>query len=129
MAAKRHYVYSTISTDVEYIGWIKGASEAQEKGHSVIVKGGANVATKNFLTPSGIMTPMDDEEITFLRSNSTFQQHMKNGFITIETRKTDPEKVAANMTTRDESAPLTPNDFRKKDAQPESNSKVHDEAD
>ena len=36
---------------------------------------------------------------------------MKNGFITVETAKTDAEVAAANMESRDESAPLVPEDF------------------
>lgn len=95
------YIYSTLSADVNYtIGDRKFA-----------VAGKANVANRNIITPRGMVTKATAEEVAELKKNRIFALHLKNGFLTIEDRQHDVEKVASSMEARDKSAPDTENDL------------------
>ena len=105
------YVYSKMSTSVEYVDWLT-SPDMPIKGPSVVIHGGAGVANKNLITPLGVMTEITEEEAAILHRNPVFQQHQKGGFVTIESVKEDVEKVISNLTAEsDPSAPLTPGDF------------------
>lgn len=96
------YIYSTISADVNY---------SVESGDKILIAGKANVANRNIITPRGTMTRVTDEQIALLKRNHVFQKHLENGFLTIESKKGEADKVASNMTPRDTSAPDTGNDM------------------
>jgi hypothetical protein len=109
------YVYSTATGASTYIEY--APDNDKNKGHAVIVrkvtiKGGHGVATKNLITPKGVMTKVTDEELEFLLKDANFQRHMKAGFMNYDKSKVDPEKKATNMAKGDNSAPLTPDDFK-----------------
>jgi len=71
-------------------------------------------------TPMGVVTRVTDEELELLQQDLTFQQQVKDGFIVVDNKKTDPAKKAADMSQKDASAPLTPKDFEKsEDSEPE----------
>lgn len=106
-----YYVYSTLSNDNNYDG--------------VLIAGKANVATKNLITPMGVMTKVDDSTLKHLEGNHVFQLHKKNGFITVEKYKEDADQVAADMTGRDSSAPETPETLALNDAEVESVEGTH----
>ena len=57
------------------------------------------------------MTTVSDEDLALLKQNPVFQLHKSNGFIVVEEKPAPVEKVASDMEARDESAPLTDNDF------------------
>lgn len=95
------YIYSTISADVDY----------QTSAGTIRISGKANVANTKIITPSGIATKVTAEDFAALKGNHVFALHMENGFITVSEGKGDAEKVAADMTTRDKSAPDTENDM------------------
>jgi hypothetical protein len=111
------FVYSTITNPTEYCEWLDGGNEIKRKGRSVIIKGGAGLPRKRTLeTPFGISTEVSDEEIDFLEKLPAFQLHMKRGFLTVVKggRKSDADKVAADMSQRDGCAPMVPNDYADK---------------
>lgn len=110
------YVYSTATCDGSYVEYKPDSSRGH--GHSeiikkVTIKGGHGVATKNFVTPKGVMTKVTDEELEFLLKNKSFQRHVKAGFMAYDKSKVDPEKKAIDMAPGDNSRPLTPKDFEK----------------
>lgn len=105
------YVYSTLSTDQEYRGYREGGDVKTVKW-SVTVKGGANIASKNLITPKGVLTIVSEEELALLNENAQFNRHKERGYIVIEKREEKAEKVAKNMKKKDESAPLTHSDFK-----------------
>lgn len=111
----RNFVYSTLSTDVFYVPYHEKLDQNDmpiaEKDAGVLIKGGANVATKHLVTPKGVVTTVSDEQLEMLEKNDLFQLHKKNGFIIVDTSKVDPEVRAADMEQRDDSAPATPNDY------------------
>lgn len=90
------------------------------RGPSITIKGGANVVSKNLITPRGICTPVTAEDLKLLEENKVFQRHVKRGFITVEKSKAKADTVAKNMTAKDESAPKTPSDFSKPPVVPKS---------
>lgn len=92
------YIYSTLSNDQNY---------AVNDG-VVSITGQANIMTKQMFTPRGRVTEITDEQYAQLKNNHVFKLHKENGFITVESRKEDPEKVATNMEASDASAPDTP---------------------
>lgn len=106
------YIYSTLTCNNEYAQWVKNGDQ-QSIAHSVLIKGGAGLMDKNFLTPHGVVTEVSDEDHDFLMQNAAFLEHVKNGFITIEEKKIDVEKAAANMKRRDKSSPIVPSDYEK----------------
>lgn len=108
------YVYSTLSNDQNYITWAETpeGSLVGVKEHEVLIKGGANIATKHFDTPAGVRTEITDFDLDHLKRNMCFQKHVDGGFIQVREEKVDAEvAVGAGMNQKDESAPVTPNDF------------------
>ena len=106
----RVQVYSTMSTDTRYTLWKRAEpGSAPEPIREVLIKGGANVATKLLVTPRGIRTEISEEDYEQLKLDETFKRHLDGGFIQIRKDIVDPEvAVAAGMKQKDSSAPLTP---------------------
>lgn len=105
------YIYSTLTSDQEYRGYRDGRDVKTVKW-SVTIKGGANVASRNLITPKGTLTIVSDEELALLNENAQFNRHKERGFITVEKREEKVEKVTSNMKKKDKSAPLTDADFK-----------------
>lgn len=111
------YVFSTMSADVAYTEYHPKTPDQpfDVPKRRVLVKGGHGVADKKLVTPHGVATRVDEEELAFLESNAIFQLHKKNGFISVSEKKKDPEKVAADMVTFDrtkDAAPINPGEFK-----------------
>lgn len=110
------YVYSTLSCPQRYVKYSEGAAgNVPREERAVYIEGGANVANKNLITPLGVVTEISAEEYEVLKENALFQEHVNNGYITVEERKADVEKVVANMEARSPDAPITPGDFNVSD--------------
>jgi hypothetical protein len=104
-----NYIYSTISTDIEYVKYRKSQNIniIEEK---VLIKGGANIAKAgrdSIYTPCGYVTQVNDDQLEILRNSSVFQDHLKKGLVKIETKKIDIEKAVKDMSKKDSLAPLT----------------------
>lgn len=92
------YVYSTMSASVRYdIGG----------GRDVLIAGGANVPNKHMVTSAGVVTTVSAADLELLENNRVFGIHKQNGFIRIEAKRHDVEKVAVDMERADASAPDT----------------------
>lgn len=98
------YVYSTLSCDQLY---------KLADGREVLISGRANVANKNLITPKGVVTEVDENVVEALKNNKIFAAHVRNNFLKIEVVKTDPEKVAKDMTAADKSAQATEDSLSK----------------
>lgn len=110
------FVYSTLSTDVKYTIYGDAVNDMPKIERVIEIKGGANVAGKNLVTPSGVVTEVSGDDADLLSAHPVFQRHVKNGFMKIERYNADPDKVSSDMTGRDDSAPLTDNDFNEDSA-------------
>jgi hypothetical protein len=52
-----------------------------------------------------------EEALAELEKNPVFNLHKKNGFITVQARRADADKIATDMNAKDKSKPLTPADY------------------
>ena len=106
------YVYSTLSCPQRYVKYSEApAGSVPREERAVLIEGGANVANRNLITPRGVVTEVTDEELVLLRQNPLFVTHETNGYISVEERKADVDKVVTGMEARSPDAPLTPEDF------------------
>jgi len=105
------YIYSTLTLSSEYVDWQKRDGLQPRRGKVVRIQGGANVPDKSLVTPLGVVTKVTDEDYEFLKGNRVFKLQVANGNISVQDREHKVEKVARDMTSKDGSAPLTPDDF------------------
>lgn len=113
------HVISTLATGQTYVDYTP-AGNVNVAIKSVSIKGGHGVANKSnlleghVLTPNGVVTEVSDDELSFLKSNAFFMDHVKKGFVTIVERAAKPkaDKIAADMNQDDLSAPLQDKDFK-----------------
>lgn len=110
------YVYSTLSNDQIYTNYGASVNGVPKAAATVFIAGKANITTKHFVTPAGVVTEVTEEQLAELKRNPMFQLHEQNGFITYDQKKQDADKVAEIMTGRDESAPLVEQDFKEDEA-------------
>ena len=105
---KSFHVYSKLASSVNYTEWVKGGADVPTKGRVVHIAGGANVITKSLITPLGVHTEISEDDANFLRNDEHFKKHEKEGFISIQERYVDVEKIVVDMGENvDKSAPLT----------------------
>lgn len=105
------YIYSTLASDTAYAVWQKGGADMPILERQILIKGGAGVANKNIITPRGVATEVSDADFAVLKENKVFQLHNEKGYITWDAKRADAEVVAADMTGRDVSAPIVPEDY------------------
>lgn len=111
------YVFSTLPADMTYTSWAaagEGVPKVMDK--SVFIKGGAGVAQKpkpgtDIWTPCAIATEISDDDLALCEKDPVFQMHKKNGYIVVQSKNSDVEKVAVNMNRRDNSSPMTEADY------------------
>lgn len=113
--SKKLFVFSTLASDVAYTNHAQGGADLPIDLPPVLVKGGAGVMNDRIVTPRGIVTEVTEEEVEYLRANQVFQLHEKNGFVMVSDSYGDPDSVAADMTGRDNSAPVVPQDLKDED--------------
>lgn len=105
------YVYSTLTCDQAYTQWNRDVNGNPVRVRAVLIKGGSNVADKNFHTPYGVVTRVSQEDYDLLKNEPSFIRHCDAGYIRVEQKKEDTELVVSDMVGRDESAPLVPQDY------------------
>lgn len=105
------YIFSTLTNSLNVCAYEAPQGGTPRRVRSVLVNGGANVADKHLITPQGVVTEVSDEDLAFLKQNKMFNRMVERGFVKIEAKEAKVEKVVADMTSRDESAPLVPDDF------------------
>lgn len=108
--SKKLYIFSTLASDVAYTNHEQGGADMPIDLPPVLIKGGAGVANDRIVTPRGVATTVTEEQVEYLRANKVFQLHEKNGFVMVSDTYADPDIVAADMTGRDNSAPVVPQD-------------------
>lgn len=113
--ADRIFIYSTLTAPQEYTVYSPVDLSNQIVIPSVIesvkIAGGANVADSRQITLRGVRTEVTEEQLDILKRVPLFLEHEKRGFITVRSDKVDPEVAAAEMKQKDDSAPVTPNDY------------------
>jgi hypothetical protein len=112
-----YYVYSTLANDQKYVTY-KPLQEGQDIGvidESVLIEGKANVATKNLVTPRGLVTKVSEAQYKILEKCPAFKKHVENGYISVTKKEAKLDKVLGGMVVveRDVSAPTTPDWYKK----------------
>jgi len=110
------YVYSTLTSAMVYTFYRKLDGVGNVVEHEVRIEGGANLADKNVITPRGVMTAISEDDAALLKDHPVYKMHNANGFVTIEDRKYDIERVVSDLTSKDASAPIVPQDFLDSDS-------------
>lgn len=114
-------IFSTLTCDNEYVGYRATQGDVAIREHSVVIKGGANaINTRTLITPLGVATTVSDADLEFLESNVSFLEHKRNGYLTVDAVKDprDADLAAAGMEGRDDSAPLTDQDYEAEGKEP-----------
>lgn len=102
------YIYSTLSNDQRY---------QLKDGRSVLIAGKANVANKQLVTPKGMVTAVTEDDFNLLQENIVFAAHSKNGFLSADHERRDPEAFAErNLEPADKSAQDTQATAKKRNA-------------
>ena len=110
------FIYSTLTNSNIFAVYKKSANA--QSPHRILkrieINGGHGMKNpKGIDTPMGVVTKVSDEDLAILEQNISFQRHVKNGYIVVDKKQTDPAKKAKDMNPKDGSAPLTPKDFEK----------------
>lgn len=108
---KTVHVFSTLANDQRYVNYASNPEGIPLPTSDILIKGGAGVANDRLLTPQGVATEIPEEYLVELEKNPVFAKHKANGFITVQTRRADADKVATSMNAKDLSRPLTPADY------------------
>lgn len=108
------YVFSTATAPQAYSEWLDGGADIKTSKLIAVIKGGHGVATRNLLTPKGVATYVTDAQLEALEKNDAFKRHKAKGFMVVDKQEQKPEKIARNMSKKDKSAPLVPEDFTEK---------------
>lgn len=110
--SKRIFILSTLSADQLYTTWVAGGADLPKIAKQVFVAGGANVANRKLVTPQGVVTEVDEDDLAALETNEVFQLHKTNGYITVsKTKPGDADAAAASQEQRSPDAPLVEGDF------------------
>jgi hypothetical protein len=109
--SKSMHVFSTLACDQRYTNYTSGPDGIPLPTSDILIKGGAGVANDRLITPQGVHTEVTEEALAELEKNPVFNLHKKNGFITVQARRADADKIATDMNAKDKSKPLTPADY------------------
>lgn len=113
------YVFSTLTCDNRYIGYADTGTDIKVPTNGVLIKGGAGVMNDRLFTPLGVCTEISKDQLALLEQNPIFKLHRDNGYIVVQDKKADAEKVSSDMNSRDNSAPMTPSSYKSKRSKPE----------
>jgi len=104
------FVYSTLTHSYKYPIWLMH-NNVPKIASSVTIQGGANLPSKQLVTPKGVLTTITDEQYDRLQQNKAFQRHLKANHLKVETQEYAADDVAKDMEPKDGSAPMTPADY------------------
>ncbi len=122
-----HHIYSTMANSTEYVNYIRHNPQGVNVvGRTVLIKGGSGINRQHMQTPLGVHTAISEEDFEWLQNDPNFKEHQKKGYIVVRKDEVHPEKVAADMATRQwvkdatgnvvrgDAFPVTPEDFSEK---------------
>ena len=117
------FIYSTLSNSQAYSLFKKGGADLPIAEQICVIKGGAGISNNHFQTPKGVATEVTKHQLELLNTCDAYLQHKANGYIVEDDVEVAADKVARNMKPKDESAPITPDDFADKEKAPVTNSR------
>jgi hypothetical protein len=107
------HVFSTLANPQKFVTYIPPAEVGMLPivDKEVLIRGGAGIASKHLLTPNGVHTAITQEEYDAIKDDYIFKAHVKNGYLRIESKEYDIDRMVSDMNPRDVSAPITPEDY------------------
>lgn len=115
---KTVHIYSTLTNAQQYPVYRKSPQGDNVVEAYVHINGGSGLANKHLITPVGVLTSVSERAYEHLKESSIFQAHVEAGYITVRDKQVDIERaVADHSSERDNSAPLTPEDYTGVDAE------------
>lgn len=105
------YVYSTLSCDQGYAIYDYSSDGTPVLNRVIFINGKANITNKVLVTPRGMATEVSDADLETLNNDCHFNEHVKLGFISFDSKKFDADEVAKDLTKQDKSAPKTKDDL------------------
>ena len=107
----RVFITSRLAGGVDYAFYEKAANGMNRVVETISIKGGSDVNDKRTLiTPIGVVTELSSEQFEKLKKHPVFQQHLENGYITINENEKAAQKAGEKLEV-DKSAQLTPDDY------------------
>jgi hypothetical protein len=103
------HIYSTLTSSQDYGFHKELPAGGVETVKVVHINGGHGLTNIHGIMLQGTETVISDEDYELLKTNHTYQVHVKNGFITVN-KKMDIEKAISDLAQRDGSAPVTQED-------------------
>lgn len=107
------YVYSTLACPQKFVVYAPPPEPGMlpvEKV-SVLIRGGAGIASKNLITEHGVHTVITQSELDAISELDHFKRFVASGHIRVEGKLFDIDKMISDMNPRDPGGPLTPADF------------------
>lgn len=108
------YVISTMASSVEYCKYDTSRKDINVLLDSIVINGKTGVTDKKTLICSngGTITPITEQQYSWLKDNSLFKLHEKNGFIRVEkSRSVAENKAEKEAEVKDKSSQMTDKDF------------------
>lgn len=112
------HIYSTLANPQKFVVYeVVTPDQAQEMGRlplpvvEVLIRGGAGIASKNLITPNGVHTAITAEEYDAIKDLAVFKSFVDNGFIKVEGKQFDLDRIVGDMNAKDPGGPVTPADF------------------
>lgn len=112
---KEYFVYNTGTSGNDYTLYDNNVNGVHVPKQVVSIAGGAGLADKNLVTPMGVVTRITEDQLAVLKQIDLFQKHVDAGFLKVLEINASVDSVVPDMAQRDESAPLTDNDFDDED--------------
>ena len=109
-----NYIYSTAPTDYAFAIYQKQPDGSNHAIHHIFVKGGGSMPSPHglgFHTPLGVVTEVSDSDLEALKKDWTFNHFVSQGFMTIDSKKVDVDKIAGDMNINVPSAPVSESDI------------------
>lgn len=121
------YVLSKLANTQVYTQYAKDVTNnINIVKEQVTIKGGADVTTKNLITPDGVVTQVTRDQLEILKANRDFQRHLETGHVKYFEFEPKIDKEVDKM-EKDNSKPLTPDDYKKKGKKAPKTELVEDE--
>lgn len=108
------YIISTMASSVEYCRYDNSRKDINVLLESVVIKGKTGVTDKKTLicTNGGTITPITEQQFSWLKDDPLFKLHEKAGYIRVEKSRMSAEnKAEKEAEVKDKSAQLTAKDF------------------
>lgn len=105
------YIVSHEAASVEFPRYVR-TKTGVDATSAILINGGAGVINKKTMeTPNGVITEISKEELDFLKTQSLFNEKVKNGCYEIVDSEKKAKDNSKKKTIRDKGSQLTAKDF------------------